>query len=202
MPDNPTDFQRWADVTDTWGEKHPLRARIVAQFIGNRSSVLDLGAGSMVLRQFLRPGCRYQPCDLYPRSPDCLVADLNAGQFPGGRYDWVAMLGVFQFLQDPAWAVRQCRQVAQFAAFSYSPTIREVPTPKEIQWREGEGWVNHYNYRQYLAMVSEGGWVIGKIFRIPANFVLICRAGESGPGGAGKQAVYPPVQYLKEQDNV
>lgn len=176
MTENPTDFARWEDVSDTWGEKHPLRSQIAARFIGPGKSVLDLGAGSMVLKKFLPPDCRYQPCDIYPRSPDCLVADLNAQQFPAGHYDWVVMLGVFQFLTDPAWAVAQCRQVAGQAVFSYSPTIRDQSTPKEIEWREGEGWVNHYNYNQYLSIISQGGWEISNIFKIPANFLVICRA--------------------------
>ena len=174
---NPTDFQRWEDCTDTWGEKNPLRSQITAKFIANGSSVLDIGAGSMVLRKYLQPNCRYQPCDLYSRCDGCLVADLNNKEFPEGKYDWVVMLGTFQFLKDPAWAVAQCRKVAKYAAFSYSPTINEVPPSKEIKWWEGEGWINHFNRNQYFEIIRNSGWNIIKVFRIPCNYLVICQSG-------------------------
>lgn len=174
--EDPTDYDRWRDCSNTWGLRNPLRARMAGYMIPKGSSVLDLGAGSMVLKEFLRPGCRYQPCDLYSRCPGCLVADLNAGEFPEGDYDWVAMLGVFQFLKDPSWAVSQCRKVGRSAIFSYSPTIQNVPTAKEIAWRRGEGWVNEFNAEQYQALVTAAGWDIVQKVKIPANLILVCHA--------------------------
>ena len=164
------------DCSDSWGERNPQRARMAAFQIPKGSSVLDVGAGSLVLKRFLRPGIRYQPCDLYSRGPGCLVADLNAGEFPTGDFDWVTMLGVLQFLNDPAWAVAQCRLVARSAIFSYSPTINETPTPGEIAWRRNEGWVNEYNRKQYMQIVSDAGWDVVYAFKIPANLMLVCHA--------------------------
>lgn len=172
--DNPTDFERWKDVAESWGSKNPLRSEIAARHIPPGCWVLDLGAGALVLKKYLHPACRYQPCDLYPRSPDCLVADLNAGQFPPGHYDWVVMLGVFQFLTNPAAVVARCRSVASNAVFSYSPTVNVPPTPGEILWREGEGWINHYSRDEYFSVIREAGWAISKVYRIPCNFVVIC----------------------------
>jgi hypothetical protein len=111
-------------------KKWKLRSQITAKFIANGSSVLDIGAGSMVLRKYLQPNCRYQPCDLYSRCDGCLVADLNNKEFPEGKYDWVVMLGTFQFLKDPAWAIAQCRKVAKYSILiqphnKLSPTFQE-----------------------------------------------------------------------------
>ena len=174
--DGATDFVRWQDCSSSWGERNPLRSQIAGYHIPKGSSVLDIGAGSLVLKRYLRPGCHYQPCDLYSRCAGCLVADLNAGEFPEGRYDWVTMIGVLQFLVDPAWAVEQCHKVARSAIFTYSPTIDEAPSAIEIAWRRGEGWVNEFNRDQYRKLITDAGWdVIGEI-KIHANLLMICHA--------------------------
>ena len=45
---NPTDFDRWEDESDGWGVRNPLRSKISGDIIPDGSSVLDIGAGSMV----------------------------------------------------------------------------------------------------------------------------------------------------------
>ena len=57
------DVDRWA-VPDL-GQAAALRAAAAADELALASSVVDLGAGGMLLRDRLDPGCRYVPVDLF-----------------------------------------------------------------------------------------------------------------------------------------
>lgn len=171
-----TDRDRWFDVRGSWGVKNPARSKIAAKHIPRGSRVLDLGAGTMLLKEFLSEDCEYQPCDLFSRCPGCIVADFNKGDFPiEGKYDWVTLIGLFQFLDDPMALLRKCSKISKNMIVTYSPLIHEKLTRKEMLWRRGVGWNNHYTLKQYLAIVSESGWAIEKGYRVPANIILICR---------------------------
>lgn len=172
-----TDYERWRDVSATWGERNPIRAQTIASIIPGGESVLDIGAGSMILGRFLEPGCHYQPCDIYPRSPDCIVADLNRGEFPAGRYDWVVMAGLLQYLPDPQWALQAALAVAPRGVFTYTPALPS-PTPAELEWRRGLGWVNHMQVKTFVNLVVESGWRIIRVHKIRLNIILECHTDE------------------------
>jgi len=169
-------LDRWRDTTSTWGEQHPQRALLTSQFIAGGQSVLDIGAGTMVLKRFLHKGCRYQPCDLFARSPECLVADLNKKEFPQGRYDWVVMLGVLQYIYDPAWAVEQCLKVANRAAIAYTPIFPFEHVSNSLEWRKAHDWVNHYDVNNFIALVETAGWHVHRKIYVTSNLLLICDA--------------------------
>jgi tRNA (cmo5U34)-methyltransferase len=65
---------------------HPSRAEVAASFIPDHVYVLDIGAVSMVLRNYLRPNCKYTSCDMFDRGHGCIVADLNKGENWGGAF--------------------------------------------------------------------------------------------------------------------
>ena len=171
-----TDRARWFDVEGSWGVRNPARSQIAAKHIPRGSRVLDLGAGTMILKEFLSEDCSYQPCDLFSRCPGCIVADFNNGDFPiEDQYDWVTLIGLFQFLEDPMALLRKCSGISKNMIVTYSPIIHERLTQKELLWRRGEGWNNHYTLKEYIAIVAESGWDIEKGYRVPANIILICR---------------------------
>lgn len=171
-----TDRERWVNVENSWGAKNPLRTKIAAEHIPAGSRVLDLGAGTMLLKNFLSEDCHYQPCDLYSRCPECIVADFNKGQFPiKEHYDWVTLIGLFQFLTDPMSLLKKCNKVAAHAIVTYSPIIHSKLTEKELLWRRGEGWNNHFTLDEYIEIVRNSSWEIVKAYRVPANVILICR---------------------------
>lgn len=179
-----TDLDRWVDVSGSWGVRNPERRKIAAKHIPCGSRVLDLGAGTMLLKGLLSENCEYQPCDLFSRCPGCIVADFNKGEFPiEEQYDWVTLIGLFQFLDEPSDLLKKCNRIAKNAVVTYSPIIHEKLTRKELLWRRGEGWNNHFTLNQYLAVVTESGWEIEKAYRVPANIVLICRNINKTPHG-------------------
>jgi hypothetical protein len=77
------------------------RVEKVSRFIKENSSVLDIGAGDMVLREFLPDGCSYQAIDLYEREEGTIVCDLNVRK-PRlyQKYDYVVCIGLLEFIND------------------------------------------------------------------------------------------------------
>jgi|GEM_PF-5088742 len=97
--------ERWADPKETYGHANPQRAREVADKLiaFGVKSVLDIGCGNMKLGELLGAvGVGYVPADVVARSPDCLVVDLNHDPVPVCDAECAVMIGVQEFLDDPA----------------------------------------------------------------------------------------------------
>ena len=69
------DLDRWA-VPDK-GQAAALRASAAADELSFAASVVDLGAGAMLLRERLDPGCRYLPVDLFRFAADMVLMDVE-----------------------------------------------------------------------------------------------------------------------------
>src|SRR5690606_18515194 len=76
-----TDLDRWS-VGENLDRAWERRVVAAADLIAPGSSVVDLGAGRQALARHLPAGATYTPADVVPRSPDTVIVDVNAGQFP------------------------------------------------------------------------------------------------------------------------
>ena len=110
-----TDHRRWLGCN----ESYPDRNALMAQLVPAGRTVLDVGAGQMTLRQYLPPGCAYTPLDLYPRSPDTLVCDLNKREWPAGKWDVAVCSGVIEYVADPEWLFDRLAESAGLVIASY-----------------------------------------------------------------------------------
>jgi 2-polyprenyl-3-methyl-5-hydroxy-6-metoxy-1,4-benzoquinol methylase len=145
-----TDYEKWRDASQTWGAQNPSRAQYTASIIPEDVSVLDIGAGSMILRQHLKPSCRYTPCDIHDRGEGCLVADLNKGEFPPGRYDWITMVGVLEYIVDVGATLRKASQSASHVLCSYN---LYDPDGEPSELRASRGWLNHITAAEMLDII-------------------------------------------------
>lgn len=146
-----SDLERWGDAASfhaDWDE----RARRAAAFVPDGSKVLDLGCGVMALQRFLAPGCTYWPADLVPRTPNTVVVDLNAGEFPPGDFDWIVALGVLEYIHDPAGLLRRAAVQAQHLAVSYC-----CDTSGDAGYRRGQGWVNDHPAESIRGLLEASG---------------------------------------------
>jgi hypothetical protein len=140
------------------------------------ASVLDLGAGAQALRTALPPGCSYMPADLIGRSDACQIVDLNQGQFPGGRYDVVALLEVLEYLHDPLPVLRQCRVAAPRLVLIYTPF--SGPDAQTIARRQ-HGFVNDLSAGELEALLHQAGWRIAERRALGEALLLTCEAVEA-----------------------
>lgn len=152
---------RWDNVGNLW----PQRLRLAAAMIPNGSSVLDLGAGSMALEEALAPDCTYQAADVIERRPGaCLIVDLNARQFPSGRYDWIVVLGVVEYVRDVPWLLASARETATCMAVSYC-----CDPGAEAGQRRDMGWVNDMSVLQFESALKDARWAINERHEMKRN---------------------------------
>lgn len=131
------------------------RAKAAAGWIAPGEAVLDIGAGALLaLGKHLPEGCRYQPADLRAWTDEVIAIDLDDGDFPDGEYDVIAMLGVFEYLRDPADVCERAARHADRLVTSFChPRPDHDPTV-----RRARGWINAHGERQFAAMLNQAGW--------------------------------------------
>ena len=86
------------------------RAAVAAKFVTPDSSVLDMGCGLMLIRKHLPPGVAYSGYDRHPVLPDAHNIDLDAHEFPDGRWDYVVLLGVLPWIRERSWTLAAARR--------------------------------------------------------------------------------------------
>jgi hypothetical protein len=135
----------------TWDERNI----IIARFISEGSSVLDLGAGAQTLRTHLKPGCVYQPCDVVQSSPDVLFCDFNRDIYPepGRRFDVAVCSGLLEYVRKPRQFIPRIAALADRLLLTYNPI---QPHESKIE-RLAKNWVNHLSQEQLEHIFNESG---------------------------------------------
>ena len=126
------------------------RSVFAAAMCADSRSVCDIGCGMQSLRSFLPKGVRYLPADLVKRSDDTEVCDLNRKQLPTAhlsRADTVTLLGVIEYLLDPAWVFESLSPRIEKIVVSYVPVdLLKVD-------RRKRGWVNDFSAGDIVKML-------------------------------------------------
>jgi hypothetical protein len=157
-----TDKRRWATVSQEippWDDRNCL----IATFIPDGSSVVDLGCGAQTMRRHLKPGCTYQPCDVIQSSPDVIHCNFNSGVYPvlPMKYDYVICSGVFEYMREPARFVSEIRQYGRKIIFTFNPS-----NPKHtVVERLTRGWVNHMREDQLQQLFTENNLAFRDLHR-------------------------------------
>jgi hypothetical protein len=146
-----TDRGRWERVSrevPPWDDRNSA----IGGFIPDGVSVLDVGCGAQTMRRHLKPGCKYQPCDVIQSSPDVIHCDFNSGVYPvlPTKYDYVICSGVFEYMRDPDRFLSEVRSYGRKIIFTFNPC-----NPKQLLVeRLGNGWVNHMQENQVEQLFS------------------------------------------------
>ena len=148
--------EHWAKASsypETWGE----RAGLAGRHIAPGSRVLDIGCGRMQLRDKLPAGCTYTPADMTRWSEEVHQVDLDRHEFPPGTYDVITLLGVLEYLQDPAWAVQRAAQSSTHLVTTYCHPLPDT----DMERRRNNGWINALSPDDLKRMLAQGGWRLG-----------------------------------------
>lgn len=145
-----THIEHWARVVQqqpVWDERNA----VIATLIEPHSSVVDVGAGKMTLRQHARCG-RYVPVDCVRVTPETVFADFNAGTVPdlAGQFDYAVCSGLLEHLEDPEAALRVVSTWATYTIFSYCITDT---IPAALR----EGFRNHLSALDVLQLLARLG---------------------------------------------
>lgn len=138
---------------DTWNQRISLMYRILDEEI---SSVIDLGAGAMYLKNLLPPNVIYYPVDYVLRCNDTIVCDFNSYEFPNLEADMCFISGCLEYINDVQWFFDKisntgCRTVI----LSYC--IFEKRNDSE---KEENGWVNDLTFNEVLQLAHDRGFVL------------------------------------------
>jgi hypothetical protein len=149
-----THKSRWAKVATevpSWDERNKL----IAGFIPENVSVVDLGSGARTLKLHLKPGCEYQPCDVVQSAPEVLLCDFNSAIYPNltRHYDYVVCSGILEYMRDPADFLSRIQTYGETILLSYNPLF---PAETKVS-RLGKGWVNHFTLPQLETLFGTAG---------------------------------------------
>lgn len=128
----------WKDI-EYFRPEWKNRIKEMASYIGEETSVLDLGCGSMWLKDFLPESVTYYGCDYKSRGPDVLVCDFNKHEFPDIEVDVCFASGVLEYVEDVEWFLNRVSQVSGKLLLSYC-TVDDYP---DRSFRKKLCWVNH-----------------------------------------------------------
>lgn len=153
----PTKKRLWQKVAaagpPTWDDRN----KIIAGFIPPGSSVLDVGCGAQTLKLYLKPGCRYQPCDVVKSTPDVIFCDFNAGAYPhiSEQYDYVVCSGVFEYIRNPEEFLRRIPFLGRSTILSYN--LFKPGDSKIARLANGYGWLNHFTREELQNLFRDIG---------------------------------------------
>jgi hypothetical protein len=147
-----SDYRRWREA-DNLSPLWDARTQKIADMIPAGKSVLEFGAGRMVLAKMLKQPSRYTPSDLVDRGPGTIVCDLNARPLPHlPKHDVAVFSGVLEYVNDvPSFLEHLAPSVIEVIA-SYA--VLE----KNATGRRAGGWVNDYTAAQFLAVFEDAGF--------------------------------------------
>jgi len=136
-----THKSRWEKVAKDPMPHWDSRNVLISSLIPDGSSVLDLGSGAQTLRRHLKPGCKYQPCDVVKSSPDVILCDFNAGNYPqpGMEYDFVVCSGIFEYIRRPLEFLQRISTLGRTIIFSFNPWHPQTPKFSRLAVH----WNNH-----------------------------------------------------------
>jgi hypothetical protein len=147
-------LRRWGrpeSLSDDWNE----RTERLARMIPPGSKVLEFGAGKMVLRRFLPPGCTYTPSDLVDRGPGTIVCDLNARPLPAfPPHDVALFSGVLEYVRDLHSIISHIGGSVGTIVASYA--IREK-VPCRIG-RRAHGWISDFTCEEIEGIFARAGF--------------------------------------------
>lgn len=149
-----SNYRKWTSV-ENLSPNWDSRTELIAALIPAGSSVIEFGAGRMVLKHSLRRGCSYTPSDLVDRGEGTLVCDLNAASLPHfPTHDIAVFSGVLEYVNDVPRLVSHLSKSVDIIIASYGSTDF-VP---KIPQRRFYGWVNDHSSNEFLSLFSEAGF--------------------------------------------
>ncbi len=145
-----------------WGRRDALfkgwdgRTERIASLVVPGASVIEFGAGRMVIKDYLPEGCKdkYTPSDIVDRGPGTLICDLNADVLPEfGRHDVAIFSGVLEYVNDVPRLICCLSNHTDKIIASYA--VMESNKRR----RRARGWVNDFGSQDFLKIFKDAGYI-------------------------------------------
>lgn len=136
----------------SWPERMQVAWRLFREVLPENEpprEVADYGCGRQELRALLPAGWGYVPYDWMSRSEDTQVCDFSQS-VPQTSHEVIFMLGVLEYLPDPARLLRHALGNARWTVFSCFHGWNPLRA-----WREG--WRGRLTREQVEQIIRESG---------------------------------------------
>lgn len=152
-----TDYMRWRESDGDWLERN----KTVASMIDQGSRIIEFGAGRQLLRRLIDSSCSYTPSDIYQRTLDTIVCDLNIKPtIDLWRYDTIVMSGVLEYVETQN-IVKFLKYIKRFDIKTFICSYTHGGHP---EMRKSNGWVNDINRETLLDIFCKAGFFLLRDF--------------------------------------
>lgn len=144
-----SDKKRWEKSTsfyESWDE----RTRLLVAPIKPHSTVLEFGAGRLVVENMLPEQCTYLHSDIVKRREDTLVLDLNETLPVFQSVDYMIFSGVLEYVKDIPKLLEHCSKYTSHMLLSYAGTDK-IASKKE---RRYHGWISDLSHEDILHLAK------------------------------------------------
>lgn len=142
------------DFWNTWID----RTRLMRQWITDDiKSVIDLGAGGMLLKNMLPSDTIYYPVDYVSRCSETIVCDFNKKEFPDVKADCCYCGGILEYVEDADWFIEKIKETG-CKKFLLSYSIKINGQTRES--RSENGWVNDFSFLELLDLIYSKGFIL------------------------------------------
>jgi hypothetical protein len=153
------------------------RAAFAAAMCSDSRVVCDIGCGTQTLQSFLDEDVIYLPADLNKWSDETMFCDIARKTLPVeylNRADTVTMLGVLEYIHDPAWLFSEFSGYCRTLIVSYCPSDLQNRNWRSA-WlgRSGNGWLNSFTVAQLVEMLYGARFVLRQMELIDPSQILI-----------------------------
>ena len=157
------------ELLENWNERTCLTGRDGS---ADKAKVIEFGAGNMALKNYLPENCEYQGSDLFQRSPEMKVCDLNKGiDFNLDPYDTAVFSGVLEYVYDLDKVFEKLNLEINWIILSYACK------DSFSENRERFGWLSDYNKEELIKIfqkyhyeiIESREWKKQSIFKLKKN---------------------------------
>lgn len=155
---NGSDYKRWSKTVSLMPE-WDSRTKRLGEFVLPGWSVIEFGAGRMVLKDSLPLGCSYTPSDIVDRGEGTIVCDLNHSVLPDFLpYDVAIFSGVLEYVNDVPRLIFHLSNRSNVIVASYAVTDYN----NNLINRRASGWVNDLSSNEFIKIFRTAGYFLKK----------------------------------------
>lgn len=145
---------RWTDaegILPRW-EK---RAKMIASIIPPKSTLIDIGSGNQILKEYLGQDISYTPADIVRRNEEVLMLDINKKLWPVGNWDCAVVSGVLEYVFDLRDFFSRLRRISESGVISYSFSREDSCEASRVRLQMG--WVSDFHLTTFINEAERSG---------------------------------------------
>lgn len=144
------------------------RTILASELIDPSWDVVEFGAGSAKLRNFLEDSQRYLPTDLVQRDPNFQIVNLNEPLKLESKFDVGIAMGVLEYVSDMEYTLNEIGKNLPNFITTYCAAKSKLYRFSLV--RKYIGWKNHHTEKEFEHLVNQSGYKIFTKIKLENRF--------------------------------